>query len=113
MGLTMGCAVCHDHKLDPITQKEFYEVFSIFNNIAEKAMDGNALLPPPSLPLPTPEQEKQLADFDARLKELKDKTEEVVAGLDYTDPATLTNPPPAEPREVVWVDDDFPPGAEV
>ena len=47
MGLTMGCAVCHDHKLDPITQKEFYQVFSIFNNIAEKAMDGNALLPPP------------------------------------------------------------------
>ena len=47
LGLTMGCAVCHDHKFDPITQKEFYQVFSIFNNIAEKAMDGNALLPPP------------------------------------------------------------------
>ena len=60
LGLTMGCAVCHDHKLDPITQKEFYQVFSIFNNIAEKAMDGNALLPPPMLKLPTPEQEKQL-----------------------------------------------------
>ncbi|HWQ91744.1 MAG TPA: DUF1549 domain-containing protein, partial [Clostridia bacterium] len=38
MGLTMGCAVCHDHKLDPITQKEFFQVFSIFNNISEKAM---------------------------------------------------------------------------
>ncbi len=112
MGLTMGCAVCHDHKLDPITQKEFYQVFSVFNNIAEKAMDGNALLPPPSLPLPTPEQEKQLADFDARLKELKDKSEAVVGALNYTDPATLTNPAPPEPRELVWVDDDFPTGAE-
>jgi len=54
MGLTMGCAVCHDHKLDPISQKEFYQVFSIFNNLAEQAMDGNALLPPPSLQLPSP-----------------------------------------------------------
>ena len=113
MGLTMGCAVCHDHKLDPITQKEFYEVFSLFNNIAEKAMDGNALLPPPSLSLPTPEQEKQLAEFNAGLNAVKEKTQEVVAALNYTDPATVTNAPPAEPREVVWVDDDFPPGAEV
>ena len=69
MGLTMGCAVCHDHKLDPITQKEFYQVFSIFNNISEKAMDGNALLPPPSLALPSPSQEKQLADLDAEAQE--------------------------------------------
>jgi hypothetical protein len=113
MGLTMGCAVCHDHKLDPITQKEFYEVFSFFNNIAEKAMDGNALLPPPSLPMPTPEQEKQLAEFDARLKELKDQAHEAVATLNYTDPATLTNATPPEPKELVWVDDDFPPNADV
>src|SRR6266853_429166 len=69
LGLTMGCAVCHDHKFDPILQKEFYQVFSIFNNISEKAMDGNVMLPPPVLRLPTPEQEKQLSDFDGRLHE--------------------------------------------
>ena len=60
MGLTLGCAACHDHKIDPITQKEFYQLFAIFNNLAENAMDGNALLPPPSLPLPTPAQERRL-----------------------------------------------------
>src|SRR5437879_340292 len=75
MGLTMGCAVCHDHKLDPITQKEFYQTFAIFNNISEKAMDGNALLPPPTLRLTTPEQEKQLSEFDAKIRELDGKTE--------------------------------------
>ncbi len=111
MGLTLGCAVCHDHKLDPISQKEFYEVFSIFNNIAEKAMDGNALLPPPSLKLPSPEQEQQLKDFDARLAELEKQQREAVAKMNYTDPAAVTNAPKPEPKEVVWVDDDFPTGA--
>src|SRR3974390_3426253 len=113
MGLTMGCAVCHDHKLDPISQKEFYQVFSIFNNISEKAMDGNALLPPPSLPLPSPEQEKQIADLDTRTRAAEEKARTVVAALKYTDPATLTNVPSPEPKEVVWIDDDFPAGAEV
>jgi len=113
MGLTMGCAVCHDHKLDPITQKEFYQVFSIFNNISEKAMDGNALLPPPSLPLPTPEQEARLKELDTRTNELRKEIKALVADLRYTDPASLTNPPKAEPKELVLIDDNFPPKADV
>ncbi len=113
LGLTMGCAVCHDHKLDPITQKEFYQVFSIFNNLAEKAMDGNALLPPPILPLPSEEQEKKMADLDAQIARLEGKIREIVTKVDYLDPATLTNVPKSEPEEVVWVDDDFPAKADV
>ncbi len=113
MGLTMGCAVCHDHKLDPITQKEFYQVFSVFNNISENAMDGNALLPPPSLPLPSPEQEKSLAEFDDRIKELEKKAREIVAGMNYIDPASLTNAPKPVPQEITWIEDDFPKGAQV
>ena len=112
MGLTMGCAVCHDHKLDPILQKEFYEVFSIFNNISEKAMDGNALLPPPMLKLPSPEQKKQLTEFDDTIEATKKRIQETAAGLQYTDPSTLTNAPKPPPHETVWIDDDFPPKAE-
>ncbi|MFC1759307.1 DUF1549 domain-containing protein, partial [Planctomycetota bacterium] len=53
MGLTTGCAVCHDHKFDPISQKEFYGLFAYFYSLTEKAMDGNALLPPPIIKSPT------------------------------------------------------------
>jgi hypothetical protein len=87
MGLTMGCAVCHDHKFDPIYQKEFYQVFSIFNNIAEKAMDGNALLPPPSERLPTPDQEKKLAELDSTISKTENDLKEKIAALKYEDPA--------------------------
>jgi len=113
MGLTMGCAVCHDHKLDPIKQKEFYEVFSIFNNISEKAMDGNALLPPPTLKLPSSEQEEQMKQLDTRLQEVKSNTRAIIAGLNYRDPAGITNVEKPAHKEMVWVEDDFPTDADV
>lgn len=96
LGLTMGCAVCHDHKLDPITQKEFYEMFSIFNNIAEKALDGNALLPPPVTELPTPDQEKEKNERGARIAELEKTQADLVAAINYSDPAIITNAAPEE-----------------
>ncbi|MEO7653306.1 MAG: DUF1553 domain-containing protein [Bryobacteraceae bacterium] len=60
LGLTLGCARCHNHKYDPFTQKEFYQVFAYFNNIPElgRAMKyGNS---PPLVPAPTKEQQHEL-----------------------------------------------------
>jgi hypothetical protein len=70
LGLTIGCARCHDHKYDPITQKEFYQFFSFFNNIPEQ---GSGVGKPgnyaPVLLLPTPEMTAKVEALSAQLKE--------------------------------------------
>ncbi|MGP0065867.1 MAG: DUF1553 domain-containing protein [Isosphaeraceae bacterium] len=55
MGLTAGCAVCHDHKFDPMTQREFYELAAFFNNTTQPTMDGNIKDTPPTVFVPCAE----------------------------------------------------------
>lgn len=72
LGLTLGCARCHDHKYDPITQREYYQLFAYFNNIDEYGLLlSTEIVPTPSLLLPTPEQEQKLAELKAKDKEAK------------------------------------------
>ncbi|MDE2928235.1 MAG: DUF1553 domain-containing protein [Acidobacteriota bacterium] len=52
LGLTVGCATCHDHKFDPITQKDFYSLAAFFRNTTQKPLDGNAFDPPPVMIVP-------------------------------------------------------------
>ena len=53
-GLTLGCARCHDHKYDPFTQKEFYQLFAFFNNVPEKGRAVKYGNSPPCIKAPTP-----------------------------------------------------------
>ncbi|GAB5559699.1 MAG: hypothetical protein SynsKO_13460 [Synoicihabitans sp.] len=59
MGLTVGCAACHDHKFDPISQKDFYQFSAFFNNIDGPIMDGNSYDTRPNLVLPRPEHKER------------------------------------------------------
>jgi len=73
LGLTMGCARCHDHKYDPILQKEYYQIFAFFNNVPEhgKAFKyGNS---PPFVQSPTSQQNEQLQQIDRKLKSAEDR----------------------------------------
>lgn len=70
LGLTMGCARCHDHKYDPVSQNEFYRFFAYFNSIDERGnvdRGGNAN---PVLSLPTAEQSQQQAELNRQIAEL-------------------------------------------
>jgi hypothetical protein len=55
MGLTLGCAVCHNHKFDPVSQKDFYSMAAFFNNTTQNAMDGNVSDTPPVIQVPRAE----------------------------------------------------------
>ncbi|HMS54153.1 MAG TPA: DUF1553 domain-containing protein [Fimbriimonadaceae bacterium] len=60
LGLTIGCARCHDHKNDPISQKEYYGLYAYFNSTADNPLDGNITFPPPVIFAPSPEQQRSL-----------------------------------------------------
>lgn len=75
LGLTVGCARCHDHKFDPLTQRDYYGLFAFFHNVPEKGV-GNFGGPPkqsapPLLALTTPEQEKKLGELTAGIRKLE------------------------------------------
>ncbi len=71
LGLTMQCARCHDHKFDPIKQKDYYGIYAFFNSTADEPLDGNITLPPPFIRASNPEQEKQIQALELRLNALR------------------------------------------
>ncbi len=75
MGLTTGCAVCHDHKFDPISQREFYSLAAFFNNTTQGAMDGNIPNTPPIITVPKPEDRERWEAVTASLKVMRGNLE--------------------------------------
>ncbi len=59
LGLTANCCTCHDHKFDPVSQREFYELAAFFNNTTQGARDGNVKDTPPIVRVPQPEDRER------------------------------------------------------
>ena len=68
MAMTMGCARCHDHKYDPIRQKDFYRFFAFFNTIPEKGLDGTMGNAQPMIQLPSAAQAVELKRLKQEIK---------------------------------------------
>ena len=108
MGLTIGCAQCHDHKFDPISQKEFYEFYAFFNNVDDPAImgdkGGNLK---PLITYMAPEDQAIFANYNDAIAELVRARDErrVVAGVGFeawlrtVSSEELVDPCPAVPTD--------------
>ena len=87
MGLTMGCAQCHDHKYDPITMKDFYQFFAYFNTLEDKGLDGNSgINAGPKLSVKT-----ELSFAAAELKSLDQELDRLQNELAHPDETRMQN----------------------
>ena len=71
LGLTAGCAVCHDHKFDPLTTKEFYSLAAFFNNTTQQAMDGNIKDTPPIVFVPRREERETWDNLNRQANDVR------------------------------------------
>ncbi|MEM6317674.1 MAG: DUF1553 domain-containing protein [Bacteroidota bacterium] len=71
MGLTMECARCHDHKYDPISQKDYYALSAFFNNNNDSGIVPYVGEATPTVMLPTPEEEKRLAEIRTKMQPIE------------------------------------------
>ena len=111
LGLTVGCATCHDHKFDPITQKDFYSLGAFFRNTTQRVMDDNVPDPAPTVVVPKAEDraawEKKTARLTAIRAGMAETTEQARAGFDEwlrTRAKTAQKSPLGESAEIYAAD---------
>jgi hypothetical protein len=91
LGLTLGCCRCHDHKYDPFTQKEFYQLFAYFNQVTDRGHGEMRPSHPPRLAVPTEEQQAKLKEVEEKLAETKARLESASQEESSDNRASLKN----------------------
>ena len=92
LGLTLGCAQCHEHKYDPISQKEFYQFYAFFNSVdGELGATGHNIPLPPLLKLPTKQQAVELARVTQELPALEARIKAEVGKVKLADTPAKTS----------------------
>jgi hypothetical protein len=97
LGLTMGCASCHDHKFDPVSTRDFYAMVAFFKNTTQRPLDGNIRDTPPILFVPRAEDRPRWEALQTELSGVKQKLQarkqtahtDFLAWLQRTKPADL------------------------
>ena len=112
LGMTIGCARCHDHKYDPVRAKDYYSLFALFNSCDENPLDGNAAKHPPIVQVPTPEQTLKLAQLRDQAGATRTRISEEVAKTPYDSALDQGQTEFVERLDYVWFDDELPPGAK-
>ena len=83
LGLTLECAQCHDHKFDPVSQREYFELTAFFNNVKEVGMTGDDGDYGPLLALVDPETAEKLADLNHRIEALETPREGLARQINF------------------------------
>jgi Protein of unknown function (DUF1553)/Protein of unknown function (DUF1549)/Planctomycete cytochrome C len=107
LGLTLGCARCHDHKYDPLSTRDYYRFAAYFNSNEGPPFDYGGAYAFPAVAVPTAAQVADDARLRRRIDDLRGRLGELAAGI----PADVGTGPPCEsaetePREFVWLDDE-------
>src|SRR6185295_16947601 len=79
-----GCARCHDHKFDPVSQKDYYRFYAFFNNVDEYGEDGRVANASPIMPSFTARQQEQIAEKRKALRAAEKRSDEMIAAQDWT-----------------------------
>ena len=111
LGLTVGCAQCHDHKYDPISQKEYYQLYAFFNSVQDEVGAGGASgyhnKPlPPLLSVETDDYRTQLQNLNKQSADVNQKVEQLTEKLKADQPLV-------EKSFALWVKDFQQGGASV
>lgn len=116
LGLTVACVQCHDHKYDPISQKEYYQLYAFFHNVPENGLDGSKGNAAPLLRVPSAEQQRRGDELAAAIKDVESQLagpgpdkdgltaklaerKEAQAALDKQIPTSMVMQEMAQPRD--------------